>query len=235
MFDIQFPDFKKYFDKLEKAAAYAAAATSNDIAFEARKYALEALSKEYTVRAPAFVKAHVKVTKAPKGKDVFSGTPAVMASIGARGFTGWTEPKGAPNRRKRTATLNARGRNPRAVLPPKNRYRENQNYIELTDDPEPSRLVATINAAIKANPQAQFHIDGSGFPNGIYAFLGKTKTSPKTGKIMPRVEALHLLDRPPKETAAFDWTREALDAIPSGFAEKAFKKNLDFYVKKLLS
>jgi hypothetical protein len=235
MFDVKIPDLKKYFEKLEKAAAYAASAVSTDLAFEVRKKALEVLSGKYTIRNAAFVRSRLKVIKAPKGKEAFSGTPAVMASVGSPGFTGWTEMKGAPSRRKRTVTLNARGGNPKALLPARNRYRENQHYIELTDDPEPSRLAATINAAVKANPEARFHIAGSGFPDGIYAFLGRTKTSPATGRIMPRVEALQLLGRPPKETAAFDWTQKALDAIPSDFAEKSFKKNLDFYLKKFLS
>jgi hypothetical protein len=235
MFDIKFPDFKKMFKELERISIQAATASINDLAVEARKISFDTLDEEYLIRSPQFVKLRLKVGKKARPSEDIDRMNAEVGSTFFHGFTGWEEPAGKPDRRTKTITLNARGGNPRAIIPPKNRYRKNQHYVTSDDFaylPEASRFAATISAALRANPEARIRLNGGGFPNGLYAPTGEIKISPKTGRLLPRVAAVQLLDRKPREEKSFDWMLKTLETIGPDFIKKAFQKNSAFYANR---
>jgi len=225
MFTVKVPDVKKLFRQIDKVFNQSIAASLNDAAFELRKQALNVFNENIIIRSPAFVKRQLRVARA-KASDGIANMKAEAGSVAAPGFTGWKEQLGAPDARKKTITLAARGGNKKNIVAPKNRFQPKAHYPSSKNYPglPPNQAVAAaIDRVKRAGGQGKVVLEGAGFPLGLYAVDGE------------RVGALQLFDRPPAETTRLSWIEEGLSGISDDFIQRAFVKNANYYAKKMMS
>ncbi|MDR3247529.1 MAG: hypothetical protein LBT39_01975 [Treponema sp.] len=234
---VKLPNFDKLFKDMAAIPNKAAAAALNDSAYEFRSQAIDALSNEYTIRVPYFLRHQMRVGQKAKGNQNIDAMIAQAGSVGAKGFSGWTEPlDGSGPGRDRIFTLLARMGNYKNVVHARNRLQPGANYPGmdgLKDLPEESRVAAAVARALRKNGQQRMILRGvPGWPDGLYAPTGETGMSAK-GRPYQKVRAVQIFNRKPKETAHFDWVAAAMSKM-GGFVGKAFGKAADYYAKKAL-
>jgi hypothetical protein len=236
VFSVKLPDYKKFFKELEALPNKVAAASLNDAAYEFRNQAIGAISDEYTIRVPQFLRHQMRVGQKAKGNQNIDDMVAQAGSVGAPRFSGWTEPMdGSGPERDRMFTLLARSGSFKNIVHARNRLQPGAHYPgadDFADLPEEQRIAATVARALRKNPQQRMILNGGGFSHGLYAPTGETKVSARGNKY-PVVRAVQLFDRKPKETARFDWVAAALSKM-GGFVGKSFGKNADYYAKNAI-
>jgi hypothetical protein len=132
---------------------------------------------------------------------------------------------GAPDTRKKTITLLARGGNKKNIVTPKNRFQPKAKYPSSKNFPSlpPNQAAAAaIDRVKRSGGEGKVVLEGAGFPLGLYAVDGD------------RVGALQLFDRPPAETTRLNWVELSLGGINDDFIQTAFIKNANYYAKKMM-
>lgn len=175
---------QKFFEQSPKLFARAGVNVVNELAFTSRRFGLQIIDSQMTVRNARFTRSTLWV-------DPQRGNPPLRsaeASVGARRrprHTGWVEQElGRPGTRKRQPTLaarmgqqsrqmfaGARMKPGRQIPSPNQRTRSNWNF---SDTPQFSRAQVMIMTLARQGYRGPFIIeDHPDFPRGMYRFKGK--------------------------------------------------------------